>query len=155
MSKLLVALALLTANLEAQADGFTLGVGNVFGQLATQSGAQGGILGVDEVLRQLSTQINLKMPVSVDQNTRLDRVSTAPGRRFLYHYTIVADADASDTALDFSKEVKPQLKTQLCGNTENIKFLKNGVSIAYLYKDSGGRAMGGAEFTPSDCGYRT
>ncbi|MGZ3240580.1 MAG: hypothetical protein ACXWIN_05955 [Burkholderiaceae bacterium] len=155
MNKFFLALALLVTNLEVHAIGFSLGIGNVFGQLATQSGTQVSGDSVDGVLQQLSTQLNQKMPVAVDPNTRLERVSAEPGRHFTYHYTLVAAPSAGNTPIDFSKEIKPQLKSQLCSSTENQKFLKNGVTIAYQYQDQGGRDIGEAEFTPNDCGFRS
>ncbi|HEY8102012.1 MAG TPA: hypothetical protein VIF82_14810 [Burkholderiaceae bacterium] len=155
MVKYILATALLCTNFGVHAIGFSMDIGNVFGQLATQSGTQVRGDSVDDVLQRLSAQLNQKMPVTVDSNTRLERVSAEPGRHFTYHYTLVAAPSAGNTPIDFSKEIKPQLKSQLCGSTENQKFLKNGVTISYEYQDQGGRDIGGAEFTPTDCGFRS
>ncbi|MGZ3158421.1 MAG: hypothetical protein ACXU7D_05400 [Burkholderiaceae bacterium] len=155
MIKTFLAIALVSANLEVHAIGLSLGIGNVFGQLATQSGAQASTDSVDDVLRRLSVQLNQKMPVSVDPNTLLEKVSAEPGRHFTYHYKFFADPSANNVPIDFSKEIKPQLKSQLCSSTENRKFLKNGVTVSYQYQDKGGRDIGGAEFTPSDCGFQS
>lgn len=145
MYKRIIVLALLATSLEA----YALGVGSLFTQLATQSGTQGSGSSVDDVLRQLTAEINTKMPMNVDGSTRLDKVSTEPGRRFIYHYTVIADSKT----IDFKQALKPQLKNQLCSSAEAQKFLKNGVSVSYQYQDKDGRELGGAEFTPSDCGY--
>jgi hypothetical protein len=154
MIKPFLLIALLSANLEIHAMGFSsLGIGNAFGQLAAQSGTNMSGVSVDAVLERLCAQLNQKMPVSVDPNTQLEKVSAEPGRHFTYHYKLMADPTANNTPIDFSKEVKPQLKNQLCSSTENRKFLKNGVTIAYQYQDQTGRNIGGAEFTPSDCGF--
>jgi hypothetical protein len=154
MVKPFLVIAMLSANLGAHAVGFaSLGIGNAFGQLAAQSGSNMSGDSVDAVLERLSEQLNEKMPVSVDPNTRLEKVSAERGRHFTYHYKLMADPTANNTPIDFSKEVKPQLKNQLCSSSENRKFLKNGVTVAYQYQDQTGRNIGGAEFTPSDCGF--
>jgi hypothetical protein len=137
----------------AHAIGLSLGIGNVFTQLASESGVDTGSNSIDQVLQQLSTQLNQKMPIKVDQNTRLDRVSAEPGRHFTYHYTVVADPTVGNTPIDFSKDVKSQLKSQMCSSPDSKKFLKNGVTVASEYQDAAGHEMGGAEVKPSDCGF--
>lgn len=153
MNKFILALALLSTNLAAHAIGFSLGIGNVFSQLASQSGMQPGGDSVDQVLQQLSTQLNQKMPINVDQSMRLDRVSAEPGRHFTYHYTVIADPTVGKMPIDFSKDVKPQLRSQLCSSADSQKFLKNGITVASQYQDAAGHPMGGAEVKPSDCGF--
>jgi hypothetical protein len=151
----MLAVALLSATLQAHALGLSLGIGNVFGPLATQSGTQMTGDGVDQVLQQLSTEYNEKMPVNLNASTRLDKVTAEPGRHFTYHYTVVGISNAGNMPIDFSKEIKPQLKDQFCGNTESQKLLKNGITVSYQYQDTNGRELGDAEFTPSDCGYKS
>ncbi len=155
MNKSVLAVALVSTTLQAHAIGFSLGIGNVFGQLAAQSGTQASGANVDQVLQQLSSELNQKMPMRTDAAMRLDRVSAEPGRHFTYHYTIVPTSNNDDGPIDFSKEIKPQLKNQMCSNTENQKFLKNGITVAYQYQDNRGHDIGEAEFTPNDCGYKT
>jgi len=155
MYKFIITLALLSANQLVHAAGFSLDVGTVFNQFAAQTGGHGNVSNIDDILRRLSIQINQTMPISVDQNTRLDKVSAEPGKQITFHYTILGQFAGVDPVLDFSKDVKPQLKEQLCSSTETQKFLKNGVTVAYLYRDTSGREMGGATFTPSECGYKS
>jgi hypothetical protein len=131
------------------------GFGNVFGELATRSGTQASGDSIDEVLQQLSAELNKKMPINVDAVTRLDRVSAEPGRLFTYHYTVVPASDASTMRVDFSREIKPQLKSEMCSNPDTQKFLKNGVTVVYAYQDMSGHELGDARFTPSDCGYKS
>ncbi len=155
MYKSTLAIALATATLQAHALGFSAGIGNMFGGLATQSGAQASADSVDQVLQSLSAELNKKMPMKADANTRLDRVSAEPGRHFTYHYTVDSTSALNGVPVDFSKEIKPQLKNQLCSNPDNQKFLKNGITIAYQYRDMNGHDIGDAEFTPKDCGFQT
>jgi hypothetical protein len=154
MHKYFLALAMSSVALQAHAVGISLGIGNVFGQYATQAGTQPNNSSVDQVLQQISSEWNEKMPISVEPTLRLDKVSAEPGKHFTFHYTVDGKIDAGGTSLDFSRELKPQLKDQLCSSTENQKFLRNGITVAYQYRDHGGRPMGNAEFSPTDCGFK-
>lgn len=149
MLKLILSISFCVISVSAQA----AGMGEVFGALMSKSGAANSDQAVDEVLAKMSVRMNRKLPVSVDKDTRLDRVSAVPGQHFIYHYTLV-NLGANDVNTDtFHKKFKPRLKDRLCGSTEMQNFLKNGVSISYLYKGKEGAPIGGAKFAPSDCGY--
>ena len=130
------------------------GMGNFFGALMGKSSALESETSVDNVLVKVSTQINRKLPMAVDKDTRLDSVSAVPGRHFIYHYTLVALNGRDVGVGDFDKLVKPQLKSRLCESTEMKNFLKNGVTISYLYKGKDNQPIGGAKFAPSECGYK-
>ena len=132
-----------------------VGLGNIFGALMGKSGSQGHEKSVDDALIKVSALMNKKMPVIIDKDTRLDKVSAEPGQHLKYHYTLVGVRNGDVNIVEFSKAIKPQLKSRLCENIEMQKFLKSGVSISYLYRGNDGRAIGGAEFSPSDCGYKT
>jgi hypothetical protein len=130
------------------------GMGNIFGMLMGKSGAQESEMGIDNVLAKVSAQMNRNLPMAVDNDTRLDSVSAVPGSHFIYHYTLIALNSSDVNTNSFDKLVKPQLKSRLCDSAEMRNFLKNGVSISYLYKGKDGQPIGGAKFAPSECGYK-
>jgi hypothetical protein len=130
------------------------GMGNIFGALLGKSGALESETGVDNVLVKVTSQMNKKLPMAVDKDTRLDSVSAVPGRQFIYHYTLVSVSSTDVSADNFDKLVKPQLKSRLCSSAEMQNFLKNGVTISYLYKGKDGQPIGSAKFAPSECGYK-
>lgn len=131
------------------------GMGNIFGALMGKSGAIESETGVDNVLVKMSSQINKKLPMAVDNDTRLDNVSAVPGRQFIYHYTLVGLNGADVSKDSFEMLFKPKLKSRLCESAEMKNFLKNGVTISYLYKGKDGQPIGGAKFAPSECGYKS
>ena len=150
MLKPILFVAFISFNIFAQA----AGIGNMFGMLMGKSGSLESDNAVDKVLVKVSAQMNSKLPIAVDNDTRLDSVSAVPGQHFIYHYTLVS-LNAGDVSPErFQNSVKPQLKNRLCDSTEMQNFLKNGVTISYLYKGKDGQRIGGAKFAPSDCGYR-
>ena len=161
MIKLIFATVFFVIGFEAQAAGLgdifgaNIFGANVFGALIGPSGSLGQEASVDDALAKVSAQMNKKMPIAVDQDTRLDRVSAEPGRHFTYHYTLVSLRRSDVDQANFDTLVKPQLKTRLCESVEMKNFLKNGVTISYLYRGSDGHLIGGAEFSPSDCNYKS
>ncbi|MDB5763196.1 MAG: hypothetical protein JWQ21_2191 [Herminiimonas sp.] len=151
MIKFIIAIMFCSVSLSVQA----LEIGNIFGALAGRSGSMGHDRSIDEALVKVSTQMNRKMPMIIDQDTRLDRVSAEPGHHFTYHYTLLSMRSKDVNTADFQKMIRPQLKRKLCESIEMQNFLKSGVTVSYLYKDSDGHAIGGVEFAPSECGYKS
>jgi hypothetical protein len=152
MIKLVFATVFLVIGFEVQAVGLGDIFGaNIFGALIGRSGSLGNDASVDDALVKVSAQMNKKMPIAVDQDTRLDSVSAEPGKHLTYHYTLVSVSSSDVDQAKFNKLIKPQLKTRLCESVEMKKFLKNGVTISYLYRGNDGHLIGGAEFSPSDC----
>lgn len=150
MLKLILSITFCFVAMSAQA----AGLGEVFGAMMGQSGAADSNTGIDEVLTKMSVRMNKNLPAIVDKDTRLDQVSAVPGQHFIYHYTLV-NLSVGDISTDtFHKVVKPRLKERLCSSAEMQSFLKNGVSISYLYKGKDGKPIGGAKFAPNECGYK-
>jgi hypothetical protein len=145
--RLLISLVLLSFGTVSHASG----MGNIFGSLMGRSGALESETGIDNVLVKAASQINKKLPMDLDENTRLDSVSAVPGRQFIYHYTLVTLNSTDVSADTFDSVVKPQLKNRLCESADMQNFLKNGVTISYLYKGKDGHPIGGARFAPSEC----
>jgi hypothetical protein len=147
MRKLIVLLAVFSLHSVGQANG----IGNFFGALVGKSAVFTPEAPIDDVLAKLSAQMNENLPMVVDNETRLDSVSAVPGRHFIYHYTLLTLSRADVDPDDFHKTIKPRLKSRLCGSAEMQNFLKNGVTISYLYKSKDGQPVGGAKLAPSEC----
>jgi hypothetical protein len=148
--RVLIVTILLSMNLSAHA----ASVADLFGALMGKSSRHGHGASVDETLENLSAQMNRKMPVMVDRETRLDRVTAEPGQQLKYHYTLVAVRGSDVNTADFHKLLAPRLKSQLCGS-EMENFLKQGVTVSYFYRSQDGRALGGAQFGPGACAFKT
>jgi hypothetical protein len=151
MIKFIVVLACIFASMGVPA----ADMGDFFGKLMGHPGARGRGITIDETLIKMSAQMNKKTPMTVDKDTRLDRVSAEPGHHFTYHYTLTALRAKDINAADFPKLIKPQLKSRLCESREMQNFLKNGVTLSYQYHSSDGQPVGGATFAPNECDTRT
>ncbi|OGB23442.1 MAG: hypothetical protein A3I66_01915 [Burkholderiales bacterium RIFCSPLOWO2_02_FULL_57_36] len=150
MLKPILLVSLFSVSLFVQA----AGIGNIFGALMGKSGSLESETTVDNVLTKVSAQMNGKLPIAIDSDTRLDSISAVPGRHLIYHYTLVTLNGDDVKAESFHNLARPQLKNRLCDSAEMQNFLKNGVTISYLYKGKDGQPIGGAKFVPSDCGYQ-
>jgi hypothetical protein len=144
------ALALLLAGVATLAQAGTFG--NMVGALAGRSSGPSDDRSIDAALENLSAHMNRKVPMLVDPETRLDRVSAESGHKLSYHYTLTS-VPRSMSATEFTRLVRPALQQRLCASSEMQAFLKHGVTISYVYRDVSGKPLGSTQFKPSDCGY--
>lgn len=130
-------------------------VGNIFGTLWSQSGVKPTDENIDQALVKVSSRMNESMPMDVDSETRLEKVTAAPGKHLLYHYYLPNKKSSEVDQAVFNQRFHPELKNRLCKSQEMQKYLRNGVAITYLYRGNDGQTIGAAKFLPSDCGYRS
>jgi len=147
MRGLALALCMLAAGAQAAS------LGDMVGMLAGYPNSRGDDRGIDEALANLSMHMNRKVPLMVDADTRLDRVTAEPGHKLSYHYSLTAPPKNAMSSKEFVKLIRPMLQQRLCASGEMKGFLQNGVTIAYVYRGIDGRPLGATQFQPSDCGY--
>lgn len=135
------------------------GIGAIFGGLI--GGAVGSVAGkamadpakVEKALVTMTNQLNQRMPMTVDADTRWDN-TTAGQKSFTYNYTII-----TMTSREFDRTVIPsyftKLKAGVCSNPDMAIFFKNGVTVGYSYRTSDGVFLSKLDITPKDCGYAT
>jgi len=126
---------------------------NMMGALAGGANDEGPGRSLDQTLENVSAHMNRIAPVVLDKDTRLDSVSAGPGHRLSYHYTLTSVQSKDIKRAEFQKLIRAPLQAKLCESPEMRGFLKHGVTISYVYRSADGRDLGGARFTPSDCGY--
>jgi hypothetical protein len=127
---------------------------NVMGALAGGASDEGPSRSLDRTLENVSAHMNRMTPVTLDADTRLDSVSAGPGHRLSYHYTLTSIQSKDIKRAEFQKLIRAPLQARLCESPEMSGFLKHGVTISYIYRSADGRNLGGAQFSPSDCGYQ-
>jgi hypothetical protein len=142
-----LALGLLAAGAQAAS------LGDMVGMLAAYPHSRGEERSIDEALANLSRHMNRKVPLMVDADTRLDRVTAEPGHRLSYHYTLTAAPKKEMASKEFVRLIRPMLQQRLCASSEMKGFLQNGVTIAYVYRGADGKPLGATQFHPADCGY--
>ena len=148
MKKRTLAIFLACMTTLAQAGPFS----NLMGQIAGAAGEEEGGRTLDQTLASVSAHLSRSTPMMVDPDTRLDRVTSEPGRNLSYHYTLTTVASKAFKRAEFQQLIREPLQTKLCVSPEMRGFLVRGVTISYNYLGSDGRRLGAARFNASDCG---
>ena len=148
MKKRTLAIFLTCMTTLAQAGPFS----NLMGSLAGGPGEGAARTNIDQTLASVSEHLNRSAPMTLDADTRLDRVTSEPGPRLSYHYTLTSVQSKAFKRAEFQKLIREPLQAKLCGSTEMRGFLMHGVTISYNYLANDGRRLGETRFTASDCG---
>lgn len=127
------------------------GFGGLFSSLLGKSGSDS--MNVDETLVKMTEKMNRKMPVAVDGDTRLDRVSAEPGHQLEYHYTMLNLRAGEVSSSSFYKTFRSTLQKRVCAAKDLQLFFRNRISVAYAYRGIDGHDVGKLAFSPKDCGY--
>lgn len=146
------ALMLMLCTLSAHAGGF----GDLFGAFAGRfdsygAGREGQAKQLDDVLVKMCETMNKRMPETIDQDTRLDRVSAEPGPHFSYHYTLVAANSTDVDKASFANMIKVRVEGKLCDSTQVRSFFNHGISVSYMYRGKDGLPIGGVDFATNSC----
>ena len=108
----------------------------------------------DQKLAQAVKELNAKLPVMMDEETRLDRGVAGPGKNISYIYTLVAtNADEIDVDA-FVKLMRPDLKVQACGSPVLKALFKSGITAHFVYQGKDGPEITRVSFKGADCGIK-
>lgn len=107
---------------------------------------------LDQTLENVTAHLNRDVPITLDADTRLDRVTAEPGHKLSYHYTLTSIQSNHIKRSEFQKLIRGPVQARLCESTEMRGFLKHGVTISYNYRGLDGRPLGALRFKASDCG---
>ena len=138
------------------------------GKLAVRAGVEAlSDRMTDDELSAAVTAINQEPPRMVDELTRLDRMSSGPGRVLTYHYTLVsyyepvANPDGLINPYDRIDPLgirtdldgyKARLTQHACESPSARSFLADNVTIVYHYNDANGRKFFDVTIPPERCG---
>jgi hypothetical protein len=106
---------------------------------------------IEEMLPKFASQLNAKLPIMVDSDTRLDS-SMGINKTFRYNYTLVNYSSSDVTAQGIQNAFKQQIETKVCTSQETLAFLKNDVTVSYAYFSNEGEQITVISVTPSQCG---
>jgi hypothetical protein len=108
---------------------------------------------VDRDLTLVSATLNKKLPVYLDDNTRLDSTSAGPGRVLHYHCTVLLWAPqwTHESVATFAADMREGLLEKARNNPATVQgFVQNGVSLEYDYTDQGATPIAQVVLTPDD-----
>ncbi|HEY5720814.1 MAG TPA: hypothetical protein VIT45_00680 [Allosphingosinicella sp.] len=96
--------------------------------------------------REAAVRFNRKLPMNVDPQTILERVSTE-GTLLTYHYKVdVLTADVPAASLE---TVKTSVRAKVCNAADMRNIISAGGSYRYLWNDRAGAQL--AELVVSSC----
>lgn len=151
MEKRMLALVLAGLSTLAQAGPFNNFMGSYAGGISEGDGSRD----LDQTLANVSAYLNRSAPLTLDADTRLDRVTSGPGHRLSYHYTLTSVQSKAFKRAEFQKLIREPLQAKVCSSKEMRGFLVRGVTLSYDYHGNDGHRLGAARFTASDCGLQT
>lgn len=106
---------------------------------------------IEELLPKFASQLNAKLPMMVDANTRLDSVMGI-NRTLRYNYTLINHSSLNVTDQDVRNSLQQKIENNVCTSQETLSFIKNGVTISYAYYGSEGKQISVISVSPSLCG---
>jgi hypothetical protein len=103
-----------------------------------------------EKLVQTSKDLNTRLPVNVDSETRLDTTVAGPGNCLTYSYTLINASKNEIVPGDVTAKIKPKLLLNYRTSPDMKLFRDNRVTVRYIYKDKLGKLVTLIEVTPDD-----
>jgi len=104
-------------------------------------------------LIEVANELNKRLPIIVDSETRLDTVIAGPGKKLTYVYTLTNYSSGEVDSQEFERLVLPKAKKEACTNEGTKYFLKKDVRVNAYYQGNDGGFIYEVDVAPSDCGY--
>lgn len=106
----------------------------------------------EELLAAVAAEANKKCPMKVDEDTRIDKVASAPGMRLEYTYTTVSMAKEDLNIEELNKNLREILTKELKTGDKLGKLREMKVTFVYIYNDKNGKPLTTVEIGPADYG---
>jgi protein TonB len=130
---------------------FSGGIGKFVGKTAMDnyySGKKEGL--IDEVLLRTASELNSRLPMMVDSDTRLDS-TTGTNNTFRYNYTLVNYASSTISASELTSAIGQTLVNKVCTSKDTESFLRSGVTVSFAYFGNDGKQIALLSVAPSEC----
>jgi hypothetical protein len=98
-----------------------------------------------------ATQINQKLPMMLDEDTRLDKATVGPGTRVVYHNTFPKYTSKDIDANWLRTNLKPEVMQKICTSGDMKKSLQLGGIYVYAYSGNDGIEIARFEIDRNDC----
>ena len=106
-----------------------------------------------EGFTKAANQYKQKLPMMVDQDTRLDKATVGPGPRIVYHHTFPKHTSRDIDANWLQTNHRPEVVLKICASADMKKSLQYGGIYAYAYSGSDGVEITRFEINNNDCGF--
>lgn len=122
---------------------------SLFGMVACGTSGEA----IDAELKKTCQELNKDMPMMIDEYTRLDSMSSTPGRIANYHYSLVqhdVDFVTPEDISTFDAQMKEELISNIKNNPDMDTFRKHDVILKYYYNDGNGKYFSMVEILPEE-----
>lgn len=109
-----------------------------------------GSASIQEQLKEAEDEINKTCPQKLDNDTRLDKVKSGPGKKFTYYYTLInIDSDKLPKEA-FDEQIGPEIKKNAIDGEGVQTMLKKGITVEYHYAGKDGKKISHISIDPSN-----
>jgi hypothetical protein len=95
----------------------------------------------------------LKLPVQVDDDTRLDDVRALSAKELGYFMTLTKMTKAQADAAAIAKPLEANLRGNACKDANYVKFFKAGIALRITYQSQDRAEVASIVMVPKDCGF--
>jgi hypothetical protein len=95
----------------------------------------------------------LKLPVQVDDDTRLDDVRALSPKELGYFMTLTKVTKAQADATGIAKPLEANLRGNACKDANYARFFKAGIALRITYQSQDGPEVARVVMLPKDCGF--
>lgn len=106
---------------------------------------------INKMLLKTANQVNSKLPIMVDANTRLDS-TIGLNKQFRYDYTLVNYSSSQVSGSQLQNALGKKLINNVCTSKALHVFVKDGVTFSYAYFGNDGKLITIISVAPSQCG---
>lgn len=104
---------------------------------------------IDEVLAATADEINRRLPMMVDQNTRLDSTVALPKSKLMYRFTIL-NIDPLPDGDVLVETLRPTTLNNYKTSQDMADLRKMNVTLVYSYADDKGNELARFQVSPQD-----
>ena len=105
---------------------------------------------IEERLVETSKNLNARLPLNVDSETRWDTTFAGPGASLTYCYTLVNLSKGDVDPDKLTMQMKPKLLEAYKTSPDMALFRDNHVTVRFQYKDKAGEPVAVIEASPAD-----
>jgi hypothetical protein len=125
-------------------------VGFMIARAVIESNRRDEPLSFYKALVQTSNKINAKLPMQVDNETRLDATVVGPGNRLTYLYTLTSLSSDDVNVADLTAALKPRLVDGYRTSVGMAAFRRAKVELYYQYRDKDSNSLTTIVVSPKD-----
>lgn len=104
----------------------------------------------EERLVQTSKELNARLPLNVDSDTRWDTTVPGPGKCLTYCYTLINLSKSEIDPGEVAAKMKPKLLVNYRTSPGMKLFRDNRVTLRFVFKDKVGESVTMIQVSPDD-----